>query len=265
MSVRSNTGAGDDQAALQGGMTLSPPPPPPPPPESQMVLVALEATRDQRDEDIRMALPSSNLNEGKATVPWCMSIYATIPLNGIYLSADLLEWHTRHAIALGIAKGLRYPHEECRGGPIIHGKLRASNVLLTHGFVPMLGGFGLAFAKWNAGKGFIQTRIILGQPGMLIMLISGRKALDDYEETYRPILQWAEPLVESLALNELVDDRIKDTYDPYGLYHLVRAAYLCVRPSPEQRPSIGEIVRLIDPENEHIRDLSREFIPHFTK
>ncbi|XP_066347264.1 inactive protein kinase SELMODRAFT_444075-like [Miscanthus floridulus] len=200
-------------------------------------------------------------------------------------SACLLEWHKRHAIAIGIAKGLRFLHEECRAGPIIHRDLRPSNVLLTHDFVPMLGDFGLA--KWKAGDDNIQTRI-LGQTGclapeyaqygmvsvrtdvyafgiVLFQLISGRKVLDEHGGQCTHILQWAEPLVESLALHELIDDRIKDTYDAYGLYHLAKTAYLCVRPNPEQRPSMGEVVRLIEIENEHIRDLSRQFIPHFMK
>lgn len=51
---------------------------------------------------------------------------------------EVLEWHQRHAIALGTAKGLRSLHEECRGGPIIHRDMRPSNILLTHDYVPMV-------------------------------------------------------------------------------------------------------------------------------
>lgn len=53
-------------------------------------------------------------------------------------TAAVLEWHQRYAIAIGTAKGLRFLHEECRGGPIIHRDVRPSNILLTHDFVPMV-------------------------------------------------------------------------------------------------------------------------------
>ncbi|CAK9187709.1 unnamed protein product [Ilex paraguariensis] len=52
-------------------------------------------------------------------------------------AGNVLEWHQRHAIAIGTAKGLRFLHEECRGSPIIHRDMRPSNILLTHEFVPM--------------------------------------------------------------------------------------------------------------------------------
>lgn len=68
-------------------------------------------------------------------------------MNNLDESAELLEWDRRHAIALGIAKGLRFLHEECRGGPIIHRDLRPSNVLLTHDFVPMVICFNI-YISW---------------------------------------------------------------------------------------------------------------------
>lgn len=53
-------------------------------------------------------------------------------------TSRVLEWHQRHAIAIGTAKGLRFLHEECRGSPIIHRDMRPSNILLTCDFVPMV-------------------------------------------------------------------------------------------------------------------------------
>ncbi|KAF8642702.1 hypothetical protein HU200_067077 [Digitaria exilis] len=123
------------------------------------------------------------------------------------------------------------------------------------------------FAPEYAEYGIASVKTDVFRFGVLLFqLISGRKVFfyDDGQQWIH-ILQWAEPLVETLAFHELIDHRIQDTYDTYGLYHLAKTAYLCVRTNPEQRPSMGEVVRLIDSKNEHIRDLSQQLVPHFTK
>ncbi|XP_059631686.1 probable serine/threonine-protein kinase PBL5 [Cornus florida] len=200
-------------------------------------------------------------------------------------AAKVLEWHQRHAIAIGTAKGLRFLHEECRS-PIIHRDMRPSNILLTHDFVPMLGDFGLA--KWKTSDDPVQTRI-LGTLGylapeytengivsvrtdvysfgiVLLQLISGRKVIEservDQQQSMR---QWAEPLIQRLALHELIDPRIGESYDTYELYHMARTAYMCVQSNPEMRPSMGEVVRLLEGENENFHHLAEQFIPHFSK
>ncbi|PON40719.1 Tyrosine-protein kinase [Parasponia andersonii] len=202
-------------------------------------------------------------------------------------TATPLEWYQRFAIAIGTAKGLRFLHEECRGGPIIHRDVRPSNILLTHDFIPMLGDFGLA--KWKTSDDPLQTRI-LGTLGylapeyaengivsvrtdvyaygiVLLQLMSGRKVVFDAEgeEKQQSLRQWAEPIIQRLALHELIDPRIGDSYDTYELYRMAKAAYSCVQRSPEMRPSIGEVVRLLEGENDHFRHFGDQFVPHFTK
>lgn len=49
-----------------------------------------------------------------------------------------LEWKNRLKIALGSARALRYLHEECRVGCIVHRDMRPNNILLTHDFTPMV-------------------------------------------------------------------------------------------------------------------------------
>lgn len=49
-----------------------------------------------------------------------------------------LEWSARQKIAIGAARGLRYLHEECRVGCIVHRDMRPNNILLTHDFEPLV-------------------------------------------------------------------------------------------------------------------------------
>jgi serine/threonine protein kinase len=70
-----------------------------------------------------------------------------------------LEWHSRQKIAVGAARGLRYLHEDCRVGCIVHRDLRPNNILLTHDFEPLVGDFGLA--RWQPdGDCGVDTRVI---------------------------------------------------------------------------------------------------------
>lgn len=49
-----------------------------------------------------------------------------------------LDWNSRLKIAKGAARGLRYLHEDCRVGCIVHRDIRPRNILLTHDFEPVV-------------------------------------------------------------------------------------------------------------------------------
>lgn len=53
-------------------------------------------------------------------------------------SREPLEWSARQKIAVGAARGLRYLHEECRVGCIVHRDMRPNNILITHDFEPLV-------------------------------------------------------------------------------------------------------------------------------
>ncbi|XP_047976149.1 serine/threonine-protein kinase CDG1-like isoform X2 [Salvia hispanica] len=198
----------------------------------------------------------------------------------------VLEWHQRYTIAIGIAKGLRFLHEECRGSPIIHRDVRPGNIMLTHDFVPMLGDFG--FAKWKMDGDDVQTRI-LGSLGylapeyaedgivsirtdvyafgvILIQLISGRRSIDlDRDGQQVPLRQWAFPLIEALSFKELSDPRLEEPCTTCELYYMARTAYACIQTEPEMRPSMVEALSLLEGENDHLHHLTEQFIPHYSK
>ncbi|KAK8624087.1 hypothetical protein V6N13_065444 [Hibiscus sabdariffa] len=213
---------------------------------------------------------------------------------------NVLDWHQRRAIAIGTAKGLRFLHEECRGGPIIHRDMRPCNILLTHDLVPMLGDFGLARRKIDdetlqtevlgtfgylapeyAENGFVSVRTDVYAFGMILLqLITGRKVIDFKSNGQNLSLrQWAEPLIEKFELPELIDPRIGESYDKYQLYLMAKTAYLCVQVNPEMRPSMAEVItldaksymtlavvlRLLEGETNHFHQLQDKFVPHYTK
>ncbi|XP_047959487.1 inactive protein kinase SELMODRAFT_444075-like [Salvia hispanica] len=178
-----------------------------------------------------------------------------------------LAWNARQKVAVGAARGLRYLHEECRVGCIVHRDMRPNNILLTHDFEPLVGDFGLA--RWQPdGETGVETRVIgtfgylapeYAQSGqitekadvysfgvVLVELVTGRKAVDlNRPKGQQCLTEWARPLLEAYAVDELVDPRL-GSYAESEVYCMLHAASLCIRRDPQERPRMSQVLRILE-------------------
>lgn len=179
-----------------------------------------------------------------------------------------LEWSARQKIAIGAARGLRYLHEECRVGCIVHRDMRPNNILITHDFEPLVGDFGLA--RWQPdGDTGVETRVIgtfgylapeYAQSGqitekadvysfgvVLVELVTGRKAVDlSRPKGQQCLSEWARPLLEEYAIYELIDPMLGGRYIEQDVYCMLQAASLCIRRDPHSRPRMSQVLRILE-------------------
>ncbi|MBA0691157.1 hypothetical protein Goari_008800 [Gossypium aridum] len=146
--------------------------------------------------------------------------------------------------------------------------MRPNNILITHDFEPLVGDFGLA--RWQPdGDAGVETRVIgtfgylapeYAQSGqvtekadiysfgvVLVELVTGRKAVDlNRPKGQQCLTEWARPLLEEYAIDELVDPRLEDCYSEHEVYCMLHAASLCIRQDPHSRPRMSQVLRILE-------------------
>ncbi|KAK8967769.1 putative receptor-like serine/threonine-protein kinase [Platanthera guangdongensis] len=175
-----------------------------------------------------------------------------------------MAWKLRWRIAVGTANGLHYLHKVCRRR-IIHRDIKASNILLSANFEPQISDFGLA--RWLPSEwthraiapiegtfgclapeyftyGIVDEKTDVFAFGVFLLeLISGRKPVDG---SHRSLLGWAKPFVNEGPTELLVDPRLGRDYDVGQVKRLAFVASLCIRAGADWRPSMTEVLHLIE-------------------
>uniref|UniRef100_A0A6N2NKA6 Protein kinase domain-containing protein n=2 Tax=Salix viminalis TaxID=40686 RepID=A0A6N2NKA6_SALVM len=110
-----------------------------------------------------------------------------------------LDWNSRLKIAIGTARGLRYLHEDCRVGCVVHRDMRRNNILVTHNFEPLVADFGLA--RWHAECSIGCQERVVGTSGYIAPeYISGGKYTHDRSKNQQAaILQGTEFFVRLVS------------------------------------------------------------------
>ncbi|XP_052170524.1 probable LRR receptor-like serine/threonine-protein kinase RKF3 isoform X2 [Diospyros lotus] len=183
------------------------------------------------------------------------------------LRVKKLSWPIRQKIALGTARGLAYLH--CGAQPtILHRDIKASNILLDEKFEPKVADFGLAkftpegMTHWStrvAGTmGYVAPEYALyGQLSersdvysfgvVFLELLSGKKALMATNEgqPYH-ISDWAASLVRGRQALHVIEDDMPDLGPPEVMEKYVVVATLCSHPQIEYRPTMDQIVTILE-------------------
>ncbi|XP_027923818.1 receptor-like cytosolic serine/threonine-protein kinase RBK2 [Vigna unguiculata] len=183
-------------------------------------------------------------------------------LNG---SKEKLPWSVRQKIALGTAKGILYLHEGCQRR-IIHRDIKASNILLTEDFEPQICDFGLAkwlpenwthhsVSKIEGTFGYLAPEYLLhgivdektdvfAFGVVLLELVTGRRALDYSQQS---LVLWAEPFLKKNSIRELIDPSLADyVFDCRQIKIMLFTASLCIQQSSIRRPSMNQVVQLLN-------------------
>ncbi|VAH20597.1 hypothetical protein VPH35_009960 [Triticum aestivum] len=183
----------------------------------------------------------------------------------------VLNWNIRCQISLGVARGLCYLHQGCREC-IIHYDIKPENILLDASFVPKVADFGLAafvgrdFSRiltsfrgtvgylapeWLTGVAITPKVDVYGFGMVLLEIISGRRnsSPDSSINSNQNIEYFPVQAISKLHsgdLKSLVDPRVHGDFNLEEAERICKVACWCIQDNELDRPTMGEVVRVLE-------------------
>lgn len=199
--------------------------------------------------------------------------------DALHRGKSVLDWPTRHQIAVGVAHGLAYLHHDL-STPIIHRDIKTTNILLDVDYRPMVADFGIAKVLRARGGKDSTTTVIAGTYGylapeyaysckattkcdvysfgvVLMELITGKKPVEAEFGENKNIIYWVSTKVETReGAMEVLDKRLLASFRD-EMIKVLRIAMRCTCGTAALRPSMNEVVHLLTE-----ADPSRVTLPH---
>jgi len=199
------------------------------------------------------------------------SLYAH--LHGPLSAECLLDWRRRASIAIGAARALLYLHHHATP-QIIHGSIKATNVLLDSDFQAHVGDFGLIklipdgidhekITSENQRGYLAPEYIMFGKPTagcdvysfgiILLELASGKRPIEKSGSVKTfGIRNWVLPLAKEGRYDEIADSKLSDKFSESELKRMVLVGLACTHSEPEKRPTMLDVVPLLKGESKEM-------------
>ncbi|CAN6584509.1 unnamed protein product [Malus baccata var. baccata] len=169
--------------------------------------------------------------------------------------AEKLGWGVRWSIALEIGRSLRYLHEECVDGSIVHKNVRAFSVALSHGYSAMLCNF--ISAEWLKDSPPTKDSIakydkrhfgdVQDYGKFLLELITGKCVSPVHDQGKdQSMIEWALPLLENGDYGKLMDCRLTETAgDARMVQYMACTALRCLKVGSDHKLCISEAIAIV--------------------
>lgn len=179
----------------------------------------------------------------------------------------LLDWPTRHQIALGVAQGLAYLHHDLLP-PIVHRDIKPSNILLDADYQPKVADFGVAKVLQAKGGNDFSNTVVAGTYGymdpdyantskattkcdiysfgvVLMELVTGKKPVEPEFGENKNIINWVSAKVKTKeGALEILDKSVSGSFTD-DMIQVIRLAIRCTARAPIPRPAMNEVVQLL--------------------
>ncbi|KAI4980096.1 hypothetical protein ZWY2020_016849 [Hordeum vulgare] len=178
--------------------------------------------------------------------------------------SSFLDWPTRLKIAQGASRGLSYIHGVCKPH-IVHRDIKSSNVLLDKEFKAYVADFGLSrlidsrthfttelvgtpgYIPPEYGQGWVATlRGDMYSFGMVLLeLLTGRRPVLVLSSS-KELVSWVQEMKSEGKQLEVLDPTLRGTRYEEQMLKVLEAACKCVHRNPFMRPTIQEVVSLLE-------------------
>lgn len=186
--------------------------------------------------------------------------------------ADLLfntetqpRWEERLKVALDVARGILYLHEECEAR-IIHCNIKPHNILFDECWTAKISDFGLSkllrpnqsgtltsvrgtrgyvAPEWHKNT-LISTKVDIYSFGVVLLEIlccKGDVEIDISCDDKIPFCTWVYSCFVSKELSRLIGD---EEVDIQTLENMVKVGLLCIQDDPDARPSIKNVILMLE-------------------